>query len=104
MKKLFGEGGIKGFFAHHVEKILLGLTALIGLYLVWSGYQTEGLDSGKDPGSLSSAVTQARQHMEGFGWDDYSNDRRKVSIFRSVPGMPSPKFRSRPTASTRIAC
>jgi hypothetical protein len=77
-KKLsLGEGGIKGFLANHVEKILFALILGAAAMLVWSGFsKREGIVATKTPVKLKDEVTRATSHVTGFSWNkDYRESR-----------------------------
>ncbi len=72
MKKFkinFGEGGIKGFFVRHVEKVVLLIAVMMVGVLFAAGYQVESIEETKTPASLLARVENARGHIEKNTWD-----------------------------------
>ncbi len=83
MKKIFGEGGIKGFLAHHVEKIVLSVVALVGLMIIWSGFSNRvGIRPDYDPSTLVQKVNSAEQNIQKSTWADYRDERATELNFR----------------------
>lgn len=72
-----GEGGIKGFLARHVEKLLFGLIVGLATMIVWSGFSNrEGIPASKTPDKLKSEITRSTSHIESFSWDQHYRDKR----------------------------
>ena len=81
MKKLFGEDGIKGFLAHHCEKLLLGVAMLVGLYLIASGWSNRtGIADNYDPASLARQVKEAETKIASYSKDDFEERWEKQNF------------------------
>ena len=83
MKKLFGEGGIKGFLALHVEKLVFAIVGIVGAFLIFSGFSNrEGIRSDYDPSTLAQKVNEAQQNINRSEWSDYREERATEVNFR----------------------
>jgi hypothetical protein len=76
-KGMFGDAGLKGFLASHLEKMLLGLALLIAAFMVFSGFRSRaGIDGDKSPAHLNQQSDAATSHINRFTWEDnYRPDR-----------------------------
>ncbi len=91
MKKLkinFGEGGISGWLARHVEKFVLGLFIGVMVWFVYQGYSLKGLDSAKRPDALKSLTETVRTIVNEERWDKVKSvpERTADLIVRSRVG------------------
>jgi len=70
-----GAGGaqIKTFLAENIEKLVLGVVALLSLYLVYSGFSKEGLST--DPDAVRQAVQSAEGQMQATTWSEVRDER-----------------------------
>ena len=59
----FGEGGLKGFMAQHVEKIVLGFVMLLVAYFLYAGYSLEGYNSARNPKHLQTQTQETNSHI-----------------------------------------
>lgn len=66
-KVKFDAKKIKTFFIEHVEKMVLGLFALVALWLMWSYFTLERFT--RTPDELQSAAQRARDHVERQTFD-----------------------------------
>ena len=67
MKKLklrLGQGGIKGLFVRHVEKIVFGFSILLVLLFVALGFRLDSALKDKTPPELESLAATAVKHIE----------------------------------------
>ena len=67
--------GIKGLLIKHVEKLALGVLALVALVIVYSGAKVEGVDASLQPDRIESAARSAEQHLRADTWQDESAQR-----------------------------
>ena len=77
MKAKRPTGKMAQVLSEHIEKILLGVAALMGLLIIWMGFQNrQGIEPSKTPSDLQQQVSMTTSHIEGFGWDkDYKTLR-----------------------------
>ena len=59
----FGDGGLKGFLALHVEKIVLGFVMLLVLYFLYSGYSLEGYNAARNPKHLKLQTEETQRYV-----------------------------------------
>ena len=68
MKKMpklsFGEGGMKGFLAHHCEKFVFGLVIVAVVCLVYYGFQTGSVPEKHTPVTLQDVAVRAQVHLD----------------------------------------
>jgi hypothetical protein len=56
--------GFKGLLIEHVEKAILGILAILGLYFIYAGFKQESLSEAKKPERLTESVNKANQEIE----------------------------------------
>jgi hypothetical protein len=64
-----GDGGIKGFFVRHGEKVVLLIAVIMVGVLFAAGYQVESIKEDKTPASLLARVDSASRHIDKDTWD-----------------------------------
>jgi len=66
----FKDTGFKGFLAHHIEKVALGVAFLVLALLFATGYTTDTIKPDQTPVKLKSIVQQARVNIDRpENWD-----------------------------------
>lgn len=73
----FGEGGIKGFFVRHVEKMIFGVVILLVVFFVYSSATQEGISLSETPEKLKSEAQLARGHVTENSWSELEPERVK---------------------------
>jgi hypothetical protein len=73
----FGEGGIKGFFVRHVEKMIFGVVILLVVFFVYSSAKQEGISLSETPEKLKSEAQLARGHVTENSWRALEPERVK---------------------------
>ena len=58
-----GPGGIKGFLAMHVEKIVLGFVMLLVAWFLYSGYSLSGYNVDRNPIHLRTQTQDTNQFI-----------------------------------------
>jgi hypothetical protein len=106
LKKMFGEGGIKGFFALHAEKLIFGVVILLVVFFVYSSATQEGIslsetpeklkDEAQRPAAISRPTTGKRWKRNGSRKWRLSGSRE-----RDPHGDPRRPICSRPAAAAR---
>jgi hypothetical protein len=66
--------GLKKFFLHHIEKVILGGSVAALAFLLWNGWSTEKYDK-TEPAKLSQLATRAKSHIDKDTWTDISEFR-----------------------------
>ncbi len=59
----FSDTGVKGFIAHHIEKLIFGAAVLVFAALFAVGYTTPGVKSGSTPKSLVQLADRAKTNI-----------------------------------------
>jgi hypothetical protein len=59
----FSEGGIKAVLAEHIEKVALAVLALAGVFIVYTAWSRDGIESSQSPDQLKAAISRAENHM-----------------------------------------
>ncbi len=77
LKKMFGEGGIKGFFALHAEKLIFGVVILLVVFFVYSSATQEGISLSETPEKLKDEAQSARGHITADHWAEMEEERIK---------------------------
>lgn len=62
-KKPGAEGGIKGLFAQHVEKVALGIAVLLVFLFIYFGMGHKPLEENRQPAALQRAVSRADENI-----------------------------------------
>lgn len=71
----FVPGGVKGFFALHVEKVVLGVcVGLVALFFCL-GWSVETLDEEQTPAALYALVERGRSYIAEDSWNDIGPSR-----------------------------
>jgi hypothetical protein len=78
LKKILGDGGIKGFFALHAEKLVFGLVILLVVFFVYSSATQEGISLSETPEKLKNEAQTARGHITDDHWEVLEQDRVKM--------------------------
>lgn len=82
------EGGVKGFFIQHGEKLVLGLAVLLVLLLLFTGYRIDRIPSSQTPTSLEALVSQAKTHINEDTWPAFAEARtRELILDERVKGV-----------------
>lgn len=68
-KKPGNEGGIKNLFAQHVEKMALGVAALMVIVFLYMGMKNKPLSSDREAVALERAVDSAKRKVHETTWD-----------------------------------
>ncbi len=68
-----GVASLKTGAANHGEKLLLGLVVLVSVYVIYIGWNREGLDS--SPAEVESAINNARSKMDSPTWAEVKQVR-----------------------------
>ncbi len=95
-----GGGGVKGFFAHHIEKMITLLAFALAGVLFAMGYQVERLEEGVTPDRLVSLVQQSKTHIENpESWALIKGDREPargyVEVLDSRPPITDTAYASK---------
>src|SRR5262245_60747192 len=72
MRKLkfnLGEGGAKGFFIRHVEKIVLAVSVLLVALFFCMGYTVQKLPADKTPSALLAKIQEVKTHIDKPTWE-----------------------------------
>jgi len=84
----FNDTGIKGFLAHHVEKIALGIAVLLLAVLFATGYTSPTVKEKQTPAELASLAEAARVNINRDSWeilkDERATDTKHVSRVESA--------------------
>ncbi len=78
LKKILGDGGIKGCFALHVEKLVFGVVILLVVFFVYSSATQEGISLSETPEKLKNEAESARNHITSDHWAALEQDRVKM--------------------------
>src|SRR5215510_13959617 len=65
---LKGQGGIKGLFLLHGEKLAIAVVGLIALMFVYKAYKVPRLDDKYQSQKLQGDITQAKALLSDFSW------------------------------------
>lgn len=76
---LKGLGGIKGLFLKHCEKLGMLLVAGCALMIIYSSLQLERLPEQNQPEKLQSLISQAKNQIDEFRWEDMPAEEVKVA-------------------------
>lgn len=80
-----GAGGTN-FFQLHVEKMILGVIALVMAYLVYDGLGTKGVAENKNPESLTQTASSALDSVKANHWNEIAvqPDRQFDTDFKGL--------------------
>lgn len=88
-KKGFSKGG-PGFFASHVEKIVMGVVLAGVGYFIYSGMREKGLGETKDPTKLKQTSQTLGTDIKKNHWDAIKADR--LDVLEEIPEGEFPKL------------
>src|SRR6476620_7041945 len=71
---LKGQGGIKGLFLLHGEKLAIAVVGLIALMFVYKAYKVPRLDDKYQAPKLQTEITQAKALLTDFNWQVATKD------------------------------
>ncbi len=95
-KMSLGQGGVKGLFVQHVEKIVFGVAVLFVFVFIFLGYRLESELTGKTPDGLQELAVNAVRNIERSTAEEVKKERipregkggqyvARVDIARSGP-------------------
>ena len=78
MKKFsFGEGGIKGLFTKHVEKMIFGVCVVLVLLFIFTGFSLQTYK--KVPKEIQDLAQDAKKHIEVDTWEEVKADADRIT-------------------------
>ncbi len=80
-KKRGGGDGVATLFANHVEKMLLGVAALIALVMIAKGFSARTAIQDKAPNELQDRATKAVRSMNTSTWAEFRSERDSEKEF-----------------------
>jgi hypothetical protein len=77
LKVSLGEGGLKGLFTQHAEKVIFGVVLVLVASFVYLSATQETMEGDRTPDDLKRQATSASTHLKENYWDEIAPEREK---------------------------
>jgi hypothetical protein len=75
MKLKLNQNDLKVFFVNHVEKLIMGVSALLLAYFLWNGFTTKPSTT-KSPAELKTLASNSKQYLAQDTWPQMAEYRK----------------------------